>query len=310
LYIKQGETHFRKKRKIRCKKLENEMKKLSRLSFLILLIAGVPLLVQNLSLRSAKAEQVHVTHGSLGDMSAIPLKHIQIAVVYDNNPYKEGFPTAWGFACLVKGAAKTILFDTGGNDALLLANMNKLGINPKEIDLVFLSHIHGDHVGGLKGFLQENKNVTVFFPHSFPAYFKADLAAFGVQTVEIRDPALICKSVYSTGELGIGIKEQSLIIHTDKGLILITGCAHPGIENIVKAVRNLIEAEVLLAMGGFHLGAASRPVIEEIVCALEQSGVRYVGPCHCSGDLARQLFKTKYGNRYIDVGVGRIIQFE
>ena len=286
------------------------MKKLSSLSVIILLTAGVSILTQNLSSGSGITEQVHVMHNGSGDMSTIPLKNIHMTVVYDNNPYKEGLSAAWGFACLIQGAEKTILFDTGGNSTVLLANMNKLGIHPQEIDLVVLSHIHGDHVGGLEGFLHENKNVTVFFPASFPARFKADLAEFGVQTAAVQEPALICKSVYSTGELGMWIKEQSLMIHTDKGIILITGCAHPGIEKIVKTARNLIGADVLLAMGGFHLSGASQPEIEKIVSNIQKSGVRYVGPCHCSGESARQLFKIKYGNRYIDVGVGRIIKFE
>jgi 7,8-dihydropterin-6-yl-methyl-4-(beta-D-ribofuranosyl)aminobenzene 5'-phosphate synthase len=286
------------------------VKKLSGLLFFILLLTSVSILIQNFSSRSAKAAEVHVMNSTFGDMSTIPFKNISITVVYDNNPYKEGLSAAWGFACLVKGAEKTILFDTGGSGTLLLANMNKLGIDPKEIDVVVLSHIHGDHVGGLAGFLHENKNVTVFFPASFPARFKANLAESGVRIVEIQEPALICKSVYSTGELGMRIKEQSLILHSDKGVVLITGCAHPGIEKIVRAAKHLIRDDVLLIMGGFHLGGANEHVIEEIISAIKELGVRYVGPCHCSGDLARQLFKIKYGDRYIDVGVGRIIKFE
>jgi 7,8-dihydropterin-6-yl-methyl-4-(beta-D-ribofuranosyl)aminobenzene 5'-phosphate synthase len=286
------------------------VKKLSGLLFFIVLLTSVSFLIQNLSSRSGKAAEVHVMNSTFGDLSTIPFKNISITVVYDNNPYKEGLSTAWGFACVVKGAEKTILFDTGGSSTLLLANMNKLGIDPQEIDVVVLSHIHGDHVGGLAGFLQENKNVTVFFPASFPARFNANLAESGVRIVEIKEPALICKSVYSTGELGMMIKEQSLILHSDKGVVLITGCAHPGIEKIVRATKHLIADDVLLIMGGFHLGGANEHVIEEIISAIKESGVRYVGPCHCSGDLARQLFKIAYGNRYIDVGVGRIIKFE
>jgi 7,8-dihydropterin-6-yl-methyl-4-(beta-D-ribofuranosyl)aminobenzene 5'-phosphate synthase len=188
--------------------------------------------------------------------------------------------------------------------------MKKLGINPKEIDLVVLSHIHGDHVGGLEGFLEQNNKVTVFFPASFPARFKAHLANLGVQSNMIRDSALICKSVYSTGELGQLINEQSLIIHTDKGIIIITGCAHPGILKIVKTVKYLLKDNVLLVMGGFHLAGMSKSVIEEIISKIKNLGVRYAGPCHCSGDLARQLFKIEYGDKHIDAGVGRIIKFE
>ena len=66
-------------------------------------------------------------------VSAVTVKKLRITVVYDNNPYKEGLTTSWGFACVIKGAEKTILFDTGGDSAVLLKNMKQLGIDPKEI---------------------------------------------------------------------------------------------------------------------------------------------------------------------------------
>lgn len=99
---------------------------------------------------------------TLPKVKSATVDRLRIAVVYDNNPYKAGFTTAWGFACVIKGTEKTILFDTGGNSAVLLNNMQQLGIDPEEIDIVVLSHIHGDHVGGLNGFLKENFNVTVY----------------------------------------------------------------------------------------------------------------------------------------------------
>jgi 7,8-dihydropterin-6-yl-methyl-4-(beta-D-ribofuranosyl)aminobenzene 5'-phosphate synthase len=95
-------------------------------------------------------------------------KDLSITVSYDNNPYKERLTAAWGFSCVIRGTEKTILFDTGGDGSILLANMEELGINPKEIDLVVLSHIHGDHVGGLSSFLEKNPEVVVYLPKSFP----------------------------------------------------------------------------------------------------------------------------------------------
>jgi len=244
------------------------------------------------------------------NISTTAAKNLSITVTYDNNPYKERLATAWGFSCLIRGTEKTILFDTGGDGSILLANMEELGINPKEIDLVVLSHIHGDHVGGLHNFLEKNPEVVVYLPKSFPKGFKDDVKEYGAKVVVVQEPLKICEEVYSTGELGTWIKEQSLIIHTEKGLIVITGCAHPGIVKIVNKAKDLVKNDVLLVMGGFHLVGESKGEIEKIVSSFRKLGVRYVGPCHCSGDTARQLFKKEYCEDFINVGVGRVITMD
>jgi len=236
------------------------------------------------------------------------LKDISITVVYDNNPYKEELETAWGFSCLIKGTEKTILFDTGGDGSILLANMKELNIDPKEIDIVVLSHIHGDHVGGLYSLLEKNPEVVVYLPASFPESFIDDVKGYGADVVEVQEFLKICEGVYSTGELGTGIIEQSLIIRTEQGLIVITGCAHPGIVEIVKNAKELIEDDVLFVMGGFHLIKTSNK--SEIVSSIRELDVLYVGPCHCSGDNARELFEKEYGENYVNVGVGRVITLD
>jgi 7,8-dihydropterin-6-yl-methyl-4-(beta-D-ribofuranosyl)aminobenzene 5'-phosphate synthase len=106
------------------------------------------------------------------------------------------------------------------------------------------------------------------------------------------------------------MKEQSLIVSTGRGVIVVTGCAHPGIVNILQTVKELNADPILLVIGGFHLGALRRAQLEEIIDNFRKLGVEKVGPCHCTGELARQRFKQEYGNDYLDVGVGRLIEFE
>ncbi|MGB5746876.1 MAG: MBL fold metallo-hydrolase [Desulfobacterales bacterium] len=245
---------------------------------------------------------------TVNETTSAAIGESRITVVYDNNPYKEGLTTSWGFACAIKGAEKTILFDTGGDSAVLLKNMQQLGMDPKEIDIVVLSHFHGDHVGGLNGFLQKNVNVTVYLPATFPPEFKESMKRAGINTVEVNEPARICKGVYSTGVLGSMIKEQALMISTGRGLIVITGCAHPGIVHILQAAKEIIEDKILLVMGGFHLGAMDKAQLKEIIGNFRKLGVERAGPCHCSGDLARRMFKEEYGKDFFDVGVGRLIK--
>lgn len=236
------------------------------------------------------------------------MRHVGIAIIYDNNFSKKGLETAWGFSCLIKGPAKTILFDTGGDGALLLRNMKRLRINPEQIELVFLSHIHKDHVGGLSNVLERNPSVTVYMPESFPDAFKEKVKGYGTKVVDVKKPFKICRDVYSTGELGADIKEQSLIIHDERGLIVITGCAHPGLINVVNKVQDLFRRDMFLLIGGFHLTRKSKDELKEIVSSLKKAGVYSIGPSHCTGDAAREVLKEEYQKNFINVGAGRVIK--
>jgi 7,8-dihydropterin-6-yl-methyl-4-(beta-D-ribofuranosyl)aminobenzene 5'-phosphate synthase len=117
----------------------------------------------------------------------------------------------------------------------------------------------------------------------------------------------ICENVYSTGELGRLIKEQALVVRTEAGPVLIAGCAHPGIVKIVHAARELLDDDILLAIGGFHLEWATKGKIRRVILALRQSGVRYVGACHCCGDKSRRLLEEHFGEKFINLGAGRVI---
>jgi 7,8-dihydropterin-6-yl-methyl-4-(beta-D-ribofuranosyl)aminobenzene 5'-phosphate synthase len=236
---------------------------------------------------------------------AIPYIEFLLTIVYDNNQYNQDLVAKWGFSCLVEGLEETILFDTGGDSDTLLYNMRQLNIEPEEVDAVVLSHIHSDHVGGLSGLLKENSNVVVYLPQSFPESFKRDVRSAGAEVVEVSEPAELLNGVYTTGELGNATREQSLILVSREGLIVITGCAHPGVVNIIRKAKDVAEEDkVHLVVGGFHLVGAATSCIQSIVGEFRQQAVQKVAPCHCSGDEARELFRQEYGEDYIESGVG------
>jgi len=228
---------------------------------------------------------------------------ITLISVYDNYQVDTKLKTAWGFATIIKTPEELILFDTGGNSEILLSNMEKLGIDPASIKKVVISHIHGDHLGGLEGFLDKNSNVTVFIPSSFPQSIKNMITQKEAKFVEISTPKKISDSIYTTGELYGPPEEQSLIIDSKKGLVIITGCAHPGIVNIVKRAKKLMKKDkVYLVLGGFH-----HPPIS-CIKEFKELGVEKVAPSHCTGDLVREAFRKEYKENFIEYGVGKVIE--
>ena len=112
-------------------------------------------------------------------------EEMTLTVVYNNLPYNRNLKTSWGNACLIEGEEETILFDTGGDGSILLSNLKELKIDPSDIDVVVLSHIHGDHIGGLWKFLEENSKIRVYFPHSFPQSFKDKVRSCGAEAISV-----------------------------------------------------------------------------------------------------------------------------
>ena len=80
---------------------------------------------------------------------------MKLTIVFDNVVYKKniGLISDWGFSCFVETGKENILFDTGSKGNILLNNLNILGIDPKRVDKIIISHEHYDHNGGLLAIL-------------------------------------------------------------------------------------------------------------------------------------------------------------
>ena len=239
------------------------------------------------------------------------IKKLRITVIYDNFGGNGTLRPDWGFSCFIEGLEQTILFDTGLDAAIFANNMEALKISPEQVDLLVLSHEHGDHIGGLPAFFQARTNLSVWVPSSFSEAVKGYIRKAGALLEEVSDaPRRLCREAVTLGMMSGGAiwpDEQVLYIATTEGGVVITGCAHPGIVEIVERARALMGPKILLVMGGFHLSPYGEAQIRRIVDDFKRLGVRYAAPCHCSGALARRCFKEAYGQRYIDIVVGTVV---
>ncbi|MBD3209945.1 MBL fold metallo-hydrolase [Candidatus Micrarchaeota archaeon] len=190
---------------------------------------------------------------------------MQITVLYDNEG-DVALKLGWGFSCLVDAHGKRILFDTGDNGDALVFNMEKLSVDIPSIDALFVSHGHRDHCGGIKKFLEKRGRLPVFAPASArpglqPFQGQADLNW-------ITDSAEILPGFYTTGEMK-GI-EQSLVVQREGGNAVICGCAHPGVDNILRKAGEY--GKVSMIAGGFH-GFDKLEMLKDL---------EIIMPCHCT----------------------------
>ena len=208
---------------------------------------------------------------------------MKITIVYDNCLSKPGLRTGWGFSSLIEvGGAPPLLFDTGADGATLLYNMKELGIDPGRIGIIVISHAHGDHTGGLSDMLKMNKDAEIYVPASSATRLA------GRKVVLVSQPIQISNTVFTTGELQ-GI-EQSLVVNTGEGVVVVAGCSHPGVGAILDAAS--YHGKVYGIIGGLH-GFHDFSRLD---------GLSLICPCHCTQH--KSELRSLFPDQYVACGAG------
>jgi 7,8-dihydropterin-6-yl-methyl-4-(beta-D-ribofuranosyl)aminobenzene 5'-phosphate synthase len=263
----------------------------------------------------------------------------RITVLYDAFGKTPGMEKDWGYSALIEYGGKRILFDTGNNAETLAKNAKAKGVDLSHLDFAVLSHRHGDHMGGMEYLLRTNPNVKIYAPKegfgvyggSLPgSFYRRDTSlpaeqryydgsppqvmTFGSawprahfqlvdETTEIA-PGIHLISLVSDKPGTLELRELSLAIDTPDGIVLVVGCSHPGIENIVRTAATF-NSHIHMIAGGLHLVTATDADIDKVVSSLHDTWkVDLIAPGHCTGEPAFAALRRAFGDHYLYAGLG------
>ncbi|MBU3913900.1 MBL fold metallo-hydrolase [bacterium] len=190
------------------------------------------------------------------------LDFLELTVLVEEKK-EDGFIGDAGVSYLFRTDQGSLLFDVGFGPErpALVHNATKMSIKLDQIQSLVISHLHPDHMGGLKA--HQSNRVTVpkelGIPDKSPCFLPAKADADGFKGKLIEEPGLLTSGIATTGPLArslffLGLtEEQALFAHIKgKGLVIFTGCGHPSIELIVQMVKRLSNEPIYAIGGGLH----------------------------------------------------------
>jgi len=272
---------------------------------------------------------------------------IRITALMENIAGREDLAAEHRLSLLVEYGGHRVLFDCG-QSGMFLENARRMEISLENLDAVVLSHSHYDHAKGYRELAQAGLAAPVlytgegFFEPKYSrqeggcsdrscGFDRAFLKTYRIDHRETQSAAEIFPGMWlvtgfprktefetipekflrktETGCLQDDFRDEvCLALEADDGVVMIVGCSHPGIVNMVKEVRVRLGRRVLAVYGGTHLSEASGERLHRTLDALAEAGVETLGFCHCSGTDVEALVEADPGFRGCHLGSGdRII---
>ncbi len=235
----------------------------------------------------------------------------KLIVIVDNFRWDENFDTDWGFSVFIDDGVR-ILFDLGNKPSIFERNLGALGIDLRNVDYLVISHSDYDHIGGLEVFIRKNRKAKVFLPEGAAGELISKLKAHGYEIILATNPQVVYGRFYTTGSVTPSSRaEQSIFFRSDDYVYVIAGCSHPGVCNIVKRVCAFHKDKNLpvFYIGGLHLYKLKGDVLYKKISEIRECGVRKIAPSHCTGELAVKEFEKLYKERFLKLGVGKVLEF-
>jgi 7,8-dihydropterin-6-yl-methyl-4-(beta-D-ribofuranosyl)aminobenzene 5'-phosphate synthase len=273
---------------------------------------------------------------------------VKITILVDNNVKPGlGLIPEHGFSVLIESCEVRVLFDTGKGPALP-QNAFRLGVNLAQLNCIALSHGHYDHTGGLPYVLSINPGIRVIaHPQIFERHLACEngetryigipdtletLKTLGANFFFVQKPYELIQGIWFSGEISRSIDSEmdkrlclekgdgfhqdnvvddvSLIVYSPSGPILLLGCSHSGVKNILQHIRKVFQIDrIYSVIGGTHLGFLDRRETFEAIDAFESFGVKCFASAHCTGDEPNQILKRHFGSRFFHAGAGAVLNF-
>jgi 7,8-dihydropterin-6-yl-methyl-4-(beta-D-ribofuranosyl)aminobenzene 5'-phosphate synthase len=264
----------------------------------------------------------------------------RVTILYDAFSDNKTITKDWGFSALVEYDGKRILFDTGNNPEIFEHNVKALNVDLTKLDFVVISHRHTDHASGLKYLLKINPDVTVYVPADgangfggteFPqAFFRpepslpAKMRYFDgaypehphagklydtghfvlVNKLTEVSPGIFLVYTVSKNPGTLELPELTLAMKGPHGLILVDGCSHSGIEEILQAA-SAVDPHTHVVFGGLHLVQTPVPDIDRLVDSLKNKWkLDKIAPGHCTGEPAFLRLQKAFADDYLYAGAG------
>ena len=269
----------------------------------------------------------------------------KLTVIVDNTPYGN-MKGEWGLSILSEYAGKKILVDVGASE-LFAENMSKLGFDIEDIDYGVLSHAHYDHANGMPRFFKENHKakfylrettgencyVKKFFFRKYIGIPKNVMTGYADRIEIVSGDYKLFEGAYliphkTKGLEAIGKREmmyqktlrgwkaddfsheQSLVLDTDKDLVIINCCSHGGAVNIINEVKETFpDKGVYGLIGGFHLYNKSEDEVRQVAKKILKTGIDFVCTGHCTKDKAYNIMKEELGDKLQQLRVGLEMKF-
>ena len=267
------------------------------------------------------------------------------ATILIDNIAKSPLKDEWGLSVFIEHEGKKILLDTGAS-ALFRSNAKKLGADLSDVDCAVLSHAHYDHADGMEEFFNHNSKAKFYLKEEckencygrrfiFSKYIgikKGILKGFSHRIEYVKGDTEIEKGVYliphktenleAVGEKAGMYKrinkkwvpdnfdhEQSLVVDTEKGLVIFNSCCHGGADNIIKEVASTFpEKRIYAIVGGFHLYKSTDSEVLALAKRIEETGIEMVYTGHCTGNRAYGILKENLGEICSQLSVGLVIE--